>query len=203
VFRLVSEAAPLVLGSGSPRRREIVGSLGVSFVVRVGDANEDVRDGESPGAYLERVVLAKLDAVRAAIEPELAACAAGILVADTTVVCDGIMGKPADEEEAYAMIVRLAGRTHEVHTRFAIAAIDGELAHAETVVTRLVFRAISEREARAYAATREGLDKAGGYAIQGRACAFAARIDGSYTCVVGLPACEVSVALATHGLLPR
>jgi septum formation protein len=181
----IHQQAPLVLGSGSPRRREILASLGVPFVVHVAAANEDVHPGESPDAYLERVVRAKLAACRTGAPP------GPILVADTTVVCDGaILGKPADEEEAYGMIQRLAGRTHEVKTRFAIDEL-----HEETVTTRVTFRAVDDDEARAYARSGEGLDKAGGYAVQGRAAGFAQRIDGSYSNVVGLPACEVVVAL--------
>lgn len=194
----------VVLGSASPRRREILAGLGVSFVVRVGDADEDVRVGESVDEYLPRVVRAKLAAVRRAIAgDEEAARAAAVLVADTSVVCDGaILGKPADVEEAYAMIARLAGRTHEVHTRFALADArrDVDPSHEETVVTRVTFRDVGEPEARAYAASGEGMDKAGGYAVQGRASAFVARIDGSYGAIVGLPACELVVAMVRLGL---
>ena len=175
------------------------------------DADEDVRPGETPTAYLERVVLAKLAAVRARLarsegtEAEGARDAAALLVADTTVVCPArgdILGKPTSPDDARAMLTRLAGRTHDVHTRFALAACAGDAAptHAETVTTRVTFRALSGDEARAYVATGEGVDKAGGYAIQGRAMAFVARIDGSYANVVGLPACELVVAMARLGL---
>lgn len=196
----------LVLGSGSPRRREILASLGVAFVVVAAAANEDVAPGESPAAYLERVVLAKLAAVRA----RLATCgeadgdvmreASAVLVADTTVVCPvrgDILGKPESEEGALAMLARLAGRTHDVHTRFALASCESDAPplHAETVTTQVTFRALLDDEMRSYVATREGFDKAGGYAVQGRAMAFVSRIDGSYTNVVGLPACELWVAM--------
>jgi septum formation protein len=197
----ITPSTPLVLGSGSPRRREILTSLGVAFVVRAPDADEAVRPGETDDVYLPRVVLAKLAAVRASITT--ADRAAAVLVADTSVVLEGaILGKPADEADALAMITRLAGRTHEVHTRFAIGAAytDEAPRHAETVATRVTFRAIDDDEARAYAATGEGMDKAGGYAVQGRASAFVSRIDGSYGAIVGLPACEVAVALRRLGL---
>jgi septum formation protein len=206
---------PVVLGSGSPRRREILGALRVPFVVVPGDADEDVHLGESPGAYLERVTLAKLASVRARVEaPHAHAHAhadahghghayAAILVADTSVIVDGaILGKPASDEEGIAMIARLQGRAHEVHTRFAVgAAGEAGARHAETVVTRVVFRDVSPAEARDYVATGEGRDKAGGYAVQGLAAAFVARIEGSYTNVVGLPACEVLVALRRLGVV--
>jgi septum formation protein len=176
--------------------------LRVPFVVAVADADESVRAAEEADAYLARVVLAKLEAVRAkaGFDPR----AVAILVADTSVIVDGaILGKPSSDDEGLAMIERLAGRTHEVHTRFAIGSTRaGEaLMHEETAVTRVTFRALAPGEARAYAATGEGRDKAGGYAVQGLGASFTARIDGSYTNVVGLPACEVTVALRAVGLL--
>jgi septum formation protein len=201
-FSVATQEAPVVLGSGSPRRKEILSSLGVPFVVRVGDADESVAIAEQAAAYLERVVLLKLRSVVGAIDVDVARRATCVLVADTSVVIDGaILGKPATLDERYAMIAQLAGRTHEVMTRFVVASIDGSVAHAETVTTRLTFRAIDEREARAYAESGEGSDKAGGYAIQGRAAGFAERIDGSYACVVGLPACQVAVALRRLGIV--
>ena len=101
------------------------------------------------------------------------------------------------------MLERLAGRTHEVHTRFAIGAIGDARStpwHEETVVTAVTFRTLFAGEAQAYVASGEGRDKAGGYAVQGLGASFTQRIDGSYTNVVGLPACEVAVALRRLGL---
>jgi septum formation protein len=106
------------------------------------------------------------------------------------------------------MIARLAGRTHEVWTRFAIGRVEGDpnrevrLAHAETVITRVTFRALTPARIRAYAESGEGLDKAGGYAVQGLGAGIVARVEGSYTNVVGLPACELLVALEELGLAP-
>jgi septum formation protein len=198
----IDAAHPLVLGSASPRRREMIAMLGVPFVVRAADVDESMRPGESPQAYVERVVEAKLDAVRAAGS---AALAAGALVADTIVVAPdgGVLGKPRDDDEACAMIERLAGATHDVSTRFALAgpAPSDRVAHAQTVTTRVTFRPVDPAEARAYAATGEGKDKAGAYAVQGRAAAFIERIEGSYTGVVGLPLCEVVVAMRALGWL--
>ena len=186
----------IVLGSGSPRRREILGNLRVPFVVHVAEADEATMPGESPAAYLERVVLLKLHAVGASAE----AARAPILVADTSVI-DGadILGKPSGAEENEAMIARLAGRTHEVWTRFALGTATDVL-HAETVVTRVTFRALSPAAVKAYATSGEGTDKAGGYAVQGLGSGLVSRIEGSYTNVVGLPACEVIVALERLGL---
>ncbi len=202
----LTPSSPLVLGSGSPRRREILSRAGVPFLVVVGDANEDVLAGEPAGDYLTRVVVAKLAAVRARVrETKEAAGATAVLVADTSVVEGGdILGKPGSEGEALAMIGRLSARTHEVMTRFALglafAASDAPPLVARTVVTRVTFRAITPEEARAYAAGGEGRDKAGGYAVQGGAAPFVARIDGSYSNVVGLPEDEVREALRSLGL---
>jgi len=199
---------PILLGSGSPRRREILGNLRVPFVVHVAPADESTLPGEVPAAYLERVVLAKLAAVAAAFAPGSAVPAevkltSAVLVADTSVIEGGdILGKPGDVEEAEAMIARLAGRTHEVWTRFVLgsAAVVPEILHAATVVTRVTFRALVASQVRAYAESGEGSDKAGGYAVQGLGAGLVSRIEGSYTNVVGLPACEVLLALEGLGL---
>jgi septum formation protein len=188
-------SSPLVLGSGSPRRRELLAGAGVPLVVVPGDADEDVLPGETAEAYLTRVVLAKLASVRAKVQDRRGAT---ILVADTSVVLAGaILGKPADEDEALSMIVRLSGRTHDVMTRFALAAAEGDAPPfaAKTMVTAVTFRPLSDAEARAYVASGEGRDKAGGYAVQGGAGPFVARMDGSYSNVVGLPVEEVLAAL--------
>jgi septum formation protein len=185
----------LVLGSASPRRREILERLGIEHVVVAPCADEAVLPGEAVDRYLERVVGLKLEAVRRALKPDQAARSPLILVADTSVVLGAdILGKPGDAQEALTMITRLSGRTHEVHTRFAVG--DPERVFcAETVVTQVTFRPLEQDEIAAYPATGEGTDKAGGYAVQGRASGFVARIDGSHTNVIGLPACEVVMAL--------
>ncbi len=207
----------MLLGSGSPRRREILTALGIPVRVAKADVDESVRPGEPADVYLERVVADKLAAVTRLSEVR---GAGGVLVADTSVIVDGApIGKPADEADARAMLRTLAGRAHEVWTRFAIGgaalATDelegvgsalatnvapGALA-AETVRTRVWFRDLDEDEIAAYAATGEGLDKAGAYAIQGIGAFAVERIEGSYSNVVGLPACEVVVALRRTGLL--
>ncbi len=193
-------AAPLVLGSASPRRREILTRLGLAHVVVAPSADETVLAGEGAATYLARVVGLKLEAVRRALAPELSSRSPVILVADTSVILGGdILGKPADAGEGLAMIARLSGQTHEVHTRFALGDARAVL-HAETVVTRVTFRALDRDELDAYPGTGEGMDKAGGYAVQGRASGFVSRIEGSHTNVVGLPACEVVVALRRLGL---
>jgi len=198
--RITSER-PLVLGSASPRRRDLLALLEVPVFVRAASVDESQRSGEDPRQYLERVSQAKLDAIRRSALPP----AAGVLVADTIVVAPdgGILGKPAGEGDARSMIVRLAGATHEVRTRFLLGGVQAGAApeHAQTVVTRVTFRSPSAEEVSAYVASGEGNDKAGAYAAQGRAAAFIERIDGSYTNVVGLPLCEVVVAMQRLGWL--
>jgi septum formation protein len=198
---MIDETRPLLLGSGSPRRREILTTLGLPLRVVSVDVDERMRQGEPADDYLVRITLDKL--VHAA--RHAAGCGA-VLVADTSVILDGrVLGKPGDREEARAMIADLSGRDHEVWTRFALSSGDAPEAvlHAETVRTRVTFRALDAEEIAAYAETGEGLDKAGAYAIQGIGGFAVARIEGSYSNVVGLPACEVIAALRRVGLLGR
>jgi septum formation protein len=179
----------------------------VPFVVRAASANESALVAETAHAYLERVALAKLHAVREglAVDPIGRGGAAGLLVADTIVVAsDGaVLGKPADDEDGCAMLERLAGATHTVRTRFLLADgdPDASVAYAQTVVTGVTFRPLARGEANRYVASGEGRDKAGGYGVQGAAAAFVTRIEGSYTNVVGLPLCEVVMALRELGWL--
>lgn len=192
----ISDAAPLVLGSSSPRRRELLAQAGIPHVVREPGVDERLGPDEAPPAYLRRVVRAKLDAVRTAAPLDDSRV---VLVADTIVVAhDGaVLGKPADRGEALAMVERLSGATHRVSTAFMLAGADRRRlpAHFETVTTNVTFRVLRRGEAQAYVATGEGVDKAGGYGIQGRAGAFVERIEGSYSNVVGLPLCELVAAL--------
>ncbi len=188
-------AAPVILlASASPRRRAILESLGHRVIVRPIEVDEDERPAEPPASYLARVVDAKLAAALAAA-PEVETAWDALLVADTTVELDGgLLHKPVDDADARRILGSLSGRAHVVTTRFALATPAGAR-HVESVATRVVMRAIVDDELTAYVATGEGLDKAGGYAIQAGAAAFIARIEGSYGAVVGLPACEVTVAL--------
>jgi septum formation protein len=214
----LSEAEPLLLASGSPRRREILANLGIPTLVTPIDIDEAVLPAEQADAYLVRIVAAKLAAASKPFAKtekaprgdtlqgvNIAAAAGAVLVADTSVIDDGaILGKPSSTEDAEAMIARLAGRTHEVWTRFAIGAPEApaRTLHEETVKTRVTFRPLTSERVRAYVASGEGMDKAGGYAVQGRGAGLVSRIEGSYSNVVGLPACEVMVALERLGLWP-
>lgn len=190
-----------MLGSASPRRRAILETLRVPVRVVVAGVDEQPLAGEGVEPFLGRVVRDKLSAVagRAAGAPM-----AGVLVADTIVVIDGrILGKPDSAEHALELLARLSGRTHTVHTRYAIARAEAAAGPAveRTVVSRVTLRAASEDELARYVRTGEGLDKAGAYAVQGIGAFLVERIEGSYTNVVGLPACEVVLDLRAVGLL--
>jgi septum formation protein len=197
----ISPENPLVLGSASPRRRELIAMLGIPFVVRVARVDEAMQRRETPETYLDRVTRSKLDAVLEGAEG--LGPAAVVLAADTIVVSPGgaVLGKPSDDGGAREMIEQLSGATHEVSTRFvlALAAAREPLVHAQTVTTRVTFRPLASDEMSAYVATGEGRDKAGAYAVQGLAASFVERIDGSYTNVVGLPLCQVLVAMRALG----
>ena len=173
---VISESNPLVLGSASPRRRDILASLGIPFRVRAANAPEDSVSAETPAEYLEEVVRLKLDAVRVELSREPVAL---VLVADTIVVVGTlILGKPRDEADARRLLQALAGNTHTVCTRYAIATTEGRasIIVERTVSSSVTMRSASDDELARYAATGEGLDKAGAYAVQGVG-AFSSRED--------------------------
>jgi len=181
---------PLVLASASPRRAELLRLAGFAFTVAHADVDETPHPGEPAATYVRRLAEEKAAAV-ADGHP-----GAVVLGADTTVVVDGdILGKPADDGEAAAMLRRLQGRAHEVLTGVAVVAPDGR--NSAVAETRVWMAPMSEAEIAAYVASGEPRDKAGAYGIQGRAARFVTRIDGSYPNVVGLP-----VALV-HDLLRK
>lgn len=169
----------VVLASASPRRRELLDLVGIAHTVHPADIDESTRDGESPPAYVERLAREKAAAI-ATLYPH-----AVVIGADTTVVLgEDILGKPADEADAKRMIARLAGHTHEVCTGIAVV-YDGKTASAVERVA-VTFRTLTSREIDAYVATREPMDKAGAYGIQGWGATIVERIDGDYFSVMGL-----------------
>ncbi|MFQ3788318.1 Maf family protein [Halomonas sp. A29] len=187
-----STSAMLCLASASPRRRELLASIGVVVEVRSVDVDETPLHGESPEAYVVR--LAREKAVAGSRH-----CVLPTLGSDTAVVCDGrILGKPADKIEAADMLRLLSGRDHEVLTAVAVTGPVGLL--EVCVATRVTMRQIGEEEMTAYWATGEPSDKAGGYAIQGLAAIFVERIEGSHSAVVGLPLFETAQLLARQGV---
>jgi septum formation protein len=198
----ISPAFPLCLGSASPRRRELLLGLALPLRVVVGDIDEDAMETEAPLDYLDRVVLDKLAAIAGKLD-ELRGCAA-LLVADTIVrIEDRIIGKPRDIADALVLLRMLSGREHIVHTRYAIAGAEdfGRPLLARTVTSRVFLRLAETDLLARYAATGEGLDKAGAYAVQGIGAFLVERIEGSYSNVVGLPVCEVISDLISVGLL--
>lgn len=190
---------PLILGSGSPRRREILRELGIPIRIRVPDVPEPVLVGDTPETFLERVVQDKLNAVLAALDPAEDYSVA--LAADTIVLIDGaILGKPLDTADAERLLAKLQGRTHEVQTRYVLSG-PGLAAFGRTVSSQVTLRSATPDEIARYAATGESLDKAGAYAVQGLGSFLVESIHGSYTNVVGLPACELIRDLKELGAL--
>jgi septum formation protein len=192
----VKSERPIQLASSSPRRRELLRQIGVSFRVIGADLDETALQGESPLAYVSRLAQAK---AQAGWERSRDSDGAPVLAADTAVVLDGrILGKPADMNDAIAMLLELSGRTHEVVTAVALRSSAG----IESKVSRsaVTFRSIDPREARAYWETGEPCDKAGAYAIQGYAAIFIVDLQGSYSGVMGLPLFETAALLETAGV---
>ena len=174
--------------------------LGLHLRVEPADIPEHVLPSEQPLEYLTRIVEAKLLAVGTRSTSPFSAA----LVADTIVVVDGdILGKPLDVPDAERLLGRIAGRSHTVYTRYALSLPEApsRVRVARTVATEVSLRAASLEELRRYAASGEGLDKAGAYAAQGLGAFLIERIAGSYSNVVGLPACEVVLDLRDLGLL--
>lgn len=183
-------ARRLVLASRSPRRAALLGQIGLRFETADVAVDESLLPGESAADYVARLAAAK---ARAGHRP-----GALSLGADTAVVLGRrVLGKPAGPDEAAAMLLALAGRSHRVMT--AVAVCDGAAVRGRTVTTRVRFRDIDRAEAEAYAATGEGADKAGGYGIQGIGGIFAVEIRGSYSAVVGLPLAETEALLRSFG----
>ena len=174
----------IILASQSPRRRELLGLLGIPFTVRVADIDETMKPGAS--AYSEVARVSRLKAMAVPREQEDL-----VIAADTIVVCDGrILGKPRDPEEAKDMLRLLSGRDHQVMTGLTV--LRGEQAAVVTEVTDIHFRELSEGEIRAYVASGDPMDKAGAYGIQSGAALFCDRICGDYYTVVGLPVCRLT-----------
>ena len=198
----ITDEHPLILGSGSPRRREILSALGIPLEVVVGSVDETPRASEAIDEYLARVVRDKLAAALAKLPRRNEVPA--VLVADTIVVLGSeILGKPQDELDAVALVTRLVGRTPVVHTRYAIlgGGVLGAPLVERTVESLVTMRAAGPDVVARYAATGEGLDKAGAYAAQGIGAFLIEKIEGSFSNVVGLPACEVARDLVEMGLL--
>lgn len=189
------DSLKLVLASGSPRRRELLSLICRDFEVLPADADEARLDGEAPCDLALRLALMKAR-IAAARRP-----GSVVLGCDTVVALgDEVFGKPISMEREISCLRVLNGRAHAVFTGIAVIPGDGGQELSETVRTEVEFGSFPEHVLRAYAETGEGLDKAGGYAIQGRGAFLVRAIRGSYTSVVGLPLCEAADMLGRCGL---
>jgi septum formation protein len=193
---VTSMTMKLVLASASPRRQELLKTAGIAFTVKPSHVPEEIRPGELPKAYSERLASDKANAVWQSLSHETRAGSL-VLGADTIVIVDQhILEKPADNDDAKRMLRMLSGRTHQVMT--TICLIGNDMRDLETATTEVRFADITESELDFYVSTGEHMDKAGAYAIQGVASRWIPRIDGDYTNVVGLPIPLVYEMLRKH-----
>jgi len=196
----------IYLASKSPRRRELLRQIGVDFELlmlrndplRGPDVTEFVHPGEAAADYVVRVANEKADSAWNMVQNRRLT-PRPVLAADTTVTIDGaILGKPATPAEAFEMLERLSGRTHEVLTSIAVRHKD--IAEQITQVSHVRFATLSPASIRAYCATPEPYDKAGGYGIQGLAALFVEHIEGSHSGIMGLPLYETARLLRKAGV---
>lgn len=190
----ISLSAPFILASASPRRQELLHSLGLNFKIIPAHVNENYRNGEGPREHVRRLAAAKAAAV-AAKHPT-----AWVLGADTIVVIDDrILGKPKNKSEARKMLTRLSGREHKVFTGFTVVGAETKISKTKVVCSAVRFKSISREELEWYVSSSEPYDKAGGYAVQGKGACFIKSIRGSYTNVIGLPLSELMEELKSIG----
>jgi|HigsolmetaAR201D_1030396.scaffolds.fasta_scaffold00610_17 septum formation protein len=196
---MVNRSNPLILlASASPRRSALLTQIGVAHEIRPVHIDEAVRAGESPAEYVYRLARTKADTLW---EQLASSERRPVLGADTTVAFGTeILGKPASSRELLAMLRQLSGQTHQVYTGVALRDESGM--HLALSVSDVTFRTLSDAEILAYWETGEPIDKAGGYAVQGRAAVFIERIHGSYSGVVGLPLFETAQLLERIGWHP-
>ena len=204
----------IYLASQSPRRRELLEQIGVRFNVLNIDVPEDKNPTESAYEYVERLAIAKANAGKIALNEQYLESKKNtlrcwqskkkhatidiVIGSDTAVVCDErILGKPVSSEDAAEMLCLFSGRTHEVLTGVAVSGSSILTAVSRNLVT---FRELSEVDISRYIATNEGVDKAGGYAVQGLAAIFIEKIQGSYSGVMGLPVYETANLLSQSGV---
>lgn len=184
----------IILASGSPRRKELLTQIGLTYRILVPDVDEHTDVPDHPGRLVEVLSRRKAEAVHA-----LEGDSPIIIAADTVVALDGaILGKPADEEDAFRMLSALSGREHHVYTGFTV--LQGGKVITGHEVTAVTFRPLRPDEIRHYIATKEPMDKAGSYGIQGFGAVLVSGIEGDYFNVMGLPVYRVALALADLGV---
>lgn len=185
----------ILLASASPRRSALLTQIGVPHGIQPVDIDESPRPGESPAEYVYRLARTKAQTLWERLPAHERK---PVLGADTTVALGGdILGKPSSSTELLQMLRRLSGRTHQVYTGVALCSEHGT--QLRLSVSDVTFRALSDIEIVAYWETGEPADKAGGYAVQGKAALFIERISGSYSGIVGLPLFETAQLLAEIG----
>ncbi len=189
------QSAAVVLASASPRRQELLRQVGIPFVVDPSDAPETIQPEWSVSEIAQRLAERKAFDV-AARHPE----ADVVIGADTVVVLgESVLGKPVDAADAKRMLAQLSGQTHQVYTGYALVAPKRSRDLSGAECTQVRFRVLEDEEIARYVVSKEPMDKAGAYAIQGLASLFVERIEGDYFNIVGLPIMQVNLALRQLG----
>ncbi len=193
---MYQNSQPIILASESPRRQQYLEEMGLTFTVQSASVTETPLDNEDPEGFVQRMAMEKASVISARF-PET------WVISGDTVVClgDKILGKPADEDEAVALLMSLSGREHCVKTGFCVAHGSRRVRVVQSVTTKVHFSDFSELVALAYVAAGESLDKAGAYGIQGKGVFLVKAIEGSYSNVVGLPLYELMEVLQANGVI--
>ncbi|MGG4451160.1 Maf family protein [Brevibacillus porteri] len=192
---MTKKNVPLILASSSPRRRELLQALGLSFTVITSDVDETTAEHLSASEVVEELSLRKANEVASRLTEGV------VLGSDTVVVLDGqILGKPDDEMDAYRMLSMLQGQEHTVYSGVALIDVETGRAEVSHSLTHVRIRALTEQEIKSYIATGEPMDKAGSYAIQGIGATIVEGITGDYFTVVGLPLGLTSTLLTRFGM---
>ena len=184
----------IILASQSPRRRELLERMGLTFTVHAADIDEHTERALPPDKLVEAISREKAAAAAGDFDPD-----AIIIAADTVVALDGdVLGKPHGETEAKAMLARLSGREHQVFTGFTVRRGDKVITRSERTLVK--FRVLAPAEIEAYVATGEPMDKAGAYGIQNLGSLFVEGLQGDYFNVMGLPVCALGQVLKEFGV---
>ncbi len=192
----ISLSGQFILASASPRRQELLRSVGLKFKTIPAHVNENYIKGESPNQHVRRLSFNKAMVI-AGKYPD-----AWVLGADTIVVIDKlVLGKPKNKSQAREMLSKLSGRIHKVYTGFTIACMVAKVHKIKVITSAVQFKTIGKEELKWYTACKEPYDKAGGYAVQGKGSYFIRSIRGSYTNVIGLPLSEVLEELKSLGAI--
>lgn len=194
----------VILASGSPRRSNLLTTLGINFEVIVSDIDETIVGNPTPQEYVTGLAKQKAEAVLSRVAATAGSRKILVVAADTSVVMDDrILGKPQDQEDAQHMLEQLSGRSHKVYTGIAVVSLNangGTRVQTDIDVSDVYFRKLHSKEISAYIATGEPMDVAGSYALQGIASCFVERIEGCVTNIIGLPVPKVVSLLRENGL---